>query len=137
MICPKCGNNNPDNAKFCMGCGEKLDCAEKQKPTIFCPSCGALNFANDEYCVNCLETLKPNKRIEEKYTEPKNVIGLLMGIFLGFLGLLIGVVLYPFGSNSRDTFVKSWTIGFVSSIAIGAVLGLIIGVAMSSAHVNL
>ena len=27
MYCPKCGRQNPDNAKFCQGCGERLDAA--------------------------------------------------------------------------------------------------------------
>ena len=33
MICPKCGRNLPENAKFCDGCGNALPSGRKQKKT--------------------------------------------------------------------------------------------------------
>ena len=45
LICPKCGQQNDKNAKFCDNCGEKL-----QK---MCPNCGTLNDCASHYCKNC------------------------------------------------------------------------------------
>ena len=49
-ICPKCGAQVPSGAKFCPGCGEKVEamtggfcpqCGKKLEPgTKFCPQCG-------------------------------------------------------------------------------------------------
>ena len=46
MLCPKCNTVNPNTAKFCVSCGEKLakDCpncgATLQQDAKFCPECG-------------------------------------------------------------------------------------------------
>ena len=50
-VCPKCGAQVPAGAKFCPGCGEKIEavaggfcpqCGQKLAPgTKFCPQCGA------------------------------------------------------------------------------------------------
>jgi len=34
MFCPKCGNENEDRAKFCIGCGMKIDKNPPPSPTI-------------------------------------------------------------------------------------------------------
>src|SRR5262249_15356729 len=44
MICPKCGTNNPDNARFCIECGQPLSLP------ITCPVCGAVNPAGARFC---------------------------------------------------------------------------------------
>lgn len=47
MECPKCQHQNPDDAKFCMECGTKLEnvcsqCGAKLPPGAkFCMECGA------------------------------------------------------------------------------------------------
>jgi hypothetical protein len=51
MICPKCGSENPDDARFCTGCGAALDHVSevrrtgyggRAEPDCFGPSGGAL-----------------------------------------------------------------------------------------------
>ena len=45
MKCSKCNHVNPDNAKFCMECGEKLE--------NVCPKCGAKPPSEAKFCMEC------------------------------------------------------------------------------------
>lgn len=38
MFCEKCGNKIPDNAKFCAGCGAKVE--QENGETVICKNCG-------------------------------------------------------------------------------------------------
>ena len=49
MFCEKCGSLNDNDAKFCKGCGVKL---ENERPT-FCPKCGTKLDAYMNFCKNC------------------------------------------------------------------------------------
>ncbi|MBW1811864.1 MAG: zinc ribbon domain-containing protein [Deltaproteobacteria bacterium] len=42
MKCPKCQTENPDTAKFCVECGNKLE--------ISCSQCGFSNLLGIDYC---------------------------------------------------------------------------------------
>lgn len=45
MICPECGNENPEGAKFCMKCGTRF--------VQICPKCEAGNPYQASYCEQC------------------------------------------------------------------------------------
>ncbi|MDY7030560.1 MAG: adenylate/guanylate cyclase domain-containing protein, partial [Thermodesulfobacteriota bacterium] len=45
MICPKCEHVNPEDARFCNGCGNKLELA--------CPECGKGNPTGSRFCNGC------------------------------------------------------------------------------------
>jgi predicted ATPase/class 3 adenylate cyclase len=45
MKCPKCQFDNPEGAKFCVECGNKLE--------LVCPDCGSGNSPNFKFCYNC------------------------------------------------------------------------------------
>ncbi|MEO7002630.1 MAG: adenylate/guanylate cyclase domain-containing protein [Ktedonobacterales bacterium] len=45
MVCLNCGAENPQQAKFCINCGQPLP-----RP---CPNCGALNPPNARFCNQC------------------------------------------------------------------------------------
>jgi membrane protease subunit (stomatin/prohibitin family) len=47
--CPKCNHQNPPDAKFCMGCGEKF----AQETGAFCPECGHKNPPGSKFCMEC------------------------------------------------------------------------------------
>ncbi len=53
--CPKCGTELPAEAKFCFGCGEKIEAV----PTgnIVCPACGK-QTPDGKFCIGCGATLK-------------------------------------------------------------------------------
>jgi len=45
MKCPKCQFENPDEAKFCLKCGIKLE--------LICPGCGKSNPSGSIFCMEC------------------------------------------------------------------------------------
>lgn len=45
MICQKCNTENPDQAKFCMGCGDALQ--------NLCPECGTELPPDAKFCFSC------------------------------------------------------------------------------------
>ena len=48
--CPKCGADLPENAKFCLSCGEKI---QKTDPNmIVCPGCGK-TVPKGKFCFEC------------------------------------------------------------------------------------
>jgi len=49
MRCPKCQFDNPDSAKFCSECGNKLE--------IACPECGKTNLLSSKFCNECGHSL--------------------------------------------------------------------------------
>ncbi len=68
IICPKCQQQSPSNAKFCGGCGQSLHIQEQScvkcnqaipKDSKFCPLCGA---AQEMHCKNCNALLSPTAK---------------------------------------------------------------------------
>jgi len=51
MNCPKCQHENPEEARFCNGCGHKLELA--------CPECGKMNPPGSRFCNGCGHKLFP------------------------------------------------------------------------------
>jgi membrane protease subunit (stomatin/prohibitin family) len=49
ILCPKCGFQNPQTAKFCSNCGAPLQAVGG----VNCSKCGALNPAGAKFCNNC------------------------------------------------------------------------------------
>src|SRR6266849_6769697 len=45
MDCPRCGTENPPGAKFCRGCGVRLD--------AICPACTHPNLPGSRFCNEC------------------------------------------------------------------------------------
>ena len=91
---------------FCKKCGEEIN-----NEAVVCPKCG---------CSTKQENIDP------KFRESKTGIGVLMGLFLGIIGLIIGIVIYPEGTVARKTFIKAWLTTFLICFAIGVILGIVI-----------
>ncbi len=65
MKCPKCQHENPDDARFCNGCGTKLEFA--------CPECGKVNPPGSRFCNACghdLQSLKEAPPVD--YDQPQS-----------------------------------------------------------------
>ena len=61
-----------------------------------------------------------------KYNESKTGIGVLCGLFLGILGLIIGVCLYPAGTVVRQSFMKAWLWTFFTAIVVVIIYAVIV-----------
>ena len=55
MQCVKCGSENSPNAKFCRGCGNKLEVIEQVTTgsSVKCSKCGHANESGKKYCPKC------------------------------------------------------------------------------------
>lgn len=91
---------------------------------MFCKRCGKYNTNSEPVCRYCGGELTEHqtKNIEESSYEDKTVVGVLMALFLGVLGLLIGLLLYPAHTWERESFLSGWLKCFVVTIIIGLVL---------------
>ena len=53
-LCPQCGAQNRDTARFCQNCSTVL------VASLDCPSCGTSNAPSARYCQNCSTPLRGN-----------------------------------------------------------------------------
>ena len=104
MFCKNCGAKINENASFCGECGTKIDTIAENKPNN--------------------EITPANKNTLNEIDEPKTGIGILLGLFLGIIGLIIGLCLFKEGTIARKTFIKAWTTTFIISIVIGIIIGI-------------
>lgn len=97
---------------------------------MYCKKCGKYNVGNAEKCSYCGSTdLTPNlpgsdQNSSYQLNSKKNV-GILMSIFLGLIGLVIGLLIYS-DANERSTFINGWLIGLGISIGLAVLLVLIV-----------
>src|SRR5215470_4776631 len=49
MTCPRCATDNPSGAKFCRGCGVRLE--------SLCPACSHANLPGSRFCNECGQAL--------------------------------------------------------------------------------
>ncbi|MCS7135770.1 MAG: SPFH domain-containing protein [Nitrososphaerota archaeon] len=57
VLCPKCGFQNPQTAKFCGNCGVPLQVAGPS-----CPKCGTANPTGAKFCMNCGSPLQTSNK---------------------------------------------------------------------------
>lgn len=143
-VCPKCGAENPETAKFCNTCGAKLQVAVvKEEQTLTgsgkCPKCGSENPAKSMFCNTCgsrLQVVKGGFDGLVSLNAVAAVYSLFSAAFYGlileplFLGLYLaaGVLgLYvAYALNAGK--IRRWT-KFVSvaMIAAGLVVTVLLG----------
>ena len=95
MFCQRCGKYNPDDKKACMYCGGALT-----KNSVY------QNKAQAQYDVG--------------HYQSKSAVGVLMCLFLGLLGLLIGCLIYS--GYEKESFLRAWVKTFVITLIVGVVL---------------
>ena len=142
---PKCKKENPNNASYCEYCGGKLERPSTTSygssggKTIYCKNCGTQNPYFRATCTKCGRVLKEtnyydsftqnyvNRSYSSKsYGQSKTLAGVLLCMFLGLIGLIIGVCCFPSGSYERKTFTKAWIITFIVEIIIAVILVIIL-----------
>jgi len=62
MKCPKCQHENPDEAKFCIKCGNPME--------FHCPKCGANTPVSGDFCMECGRLLKEAPPVD--YSQPQS-----------------------------------------------------------------
>ncbi len=89
MFCPKCGSENPDNAKFCGSCGNSMTVVrDNVPPTVNNP---AQNYAN-----------KPPVSKELK-------IGIIIAtLFIPFIGIIMGWIYMTDMNIEKKKVGKTW-----------------------------
>lgn len=84
---------------FCSKCGEEI-----MDEAVICPKCG---------CKTGVEYAR-----EVEIDEPKTGMGVLLGLFLGIIGLIIGLCLFKENTIARKTFIKAWAITFAITVVV-------------------
>lgn len=100
---------------------------------MFCKKCGKEVDDDAVVCIHCGCSLENQYETKKDMNESKTGIGVVLGIFLGVIGLIIGLCLYPAGTIARKTFIKAWGITFgvcVGIVVIFYVILLIAGLSM-------
>lgn len=85
---------------------------------MFCRKCGAEIDDEAVVCVKCGCAVEQKTTTPAVVDEPKTGMGVVMGLFLGLIGLIIGICLYKEGTIARKTFIKSWLITYLVTIAV-------------------
>lgn len=99
---------------------------------MFCPRCGKEVEDDAEICIHCGRSLSGKNQNDAKYNESKTGIGVVLALFLGLIGLIIGVCIFPEGTIARKTFIKSWLITYFVSIGVAVLLFVILFVVVGS-----
>lgn len=89
---------------------------------MYCPNCGNNISGNGNHCEYCGTSLK-NKMSSSNSYNPENqtsktIVGFILGLFLGLIGLVIGILMYPSDTLARKTFLKGWLISFALGVIV-------------------
>ncbi|MBQ7032822.1 MAG: zinc-ribbon domain-containing protein [Clostridia bacterium] len=105
MFCKNCGNQIPDEAKFCKHCGGSLQGVSAPSVNT-CSACGAQNTEGAQFCRACGKQMggsapvQPSAPMGQPVPPKKKNTGLIVGIIAAAVILLVAValgVVYAFG----------------------------------------
>ena len=101
---------------FCKYCGKEIN-----DDANICPYCSKITDNGYER-LSGRSTSRQNVQKSYEVEEPKTAIGVLLGLFLGLIGLVIGLLLYPSNTIRRETFIKGWVGAFVAEIVFAIII---------------
>ena len=149
MYCRKCGKEIHDEAVICVHCGCDT-MGERTAEDKYCKICGKEITEDDMICMGCGCKLSYNidwgekkhaeqssQQVPQSYNrdeqgEDKTGVGVALGLFLGIIGLVIGMLMYPSGSYESKTFLKGWLWTIVTCVILGIVIGIIVAAGVAS-----
>lgn len=125
MICSQCGKNNPDDARFCDGCGNTLQAASINQG--YAPPPPPPQYQQPQY--------------QQSYQQPGYTpavdnsplsVGQYIGMYLIQLIPVVGFILLLVWAFSADTNLnkKNWAKAMLIIMLIGIVLTIVISIAM-------
>ena len=104
---------------------------------MYCRTCGRYNIGEVDKCKYCgsmnltktspygqTGSYRANNSYRDNgvhYANDRKTVGILMSIFLGLIGLIIGLLIYVDGYE-RSTFISGWLKGLWISIGIALVI---------------
>lgn len=93
---------------------------------MFCQHCGGEVKDEAMVCIHCGCALKNqvNTNPITNTDTPKTGMGVLLA-FVGLIGLIIGLVIYPTGTVARHTFLKGFWITIGVFFGVGFLIGLL------------
>ena len=100
MYCPKCGTENPDQAKFCGSCG------------------AAINIVRDEP----KQDFKPNIPASQDVSSELKIGIIIVTIFIAPLGIIMGLIYLNDYNPSKKAAGKIWLIVGIASALLWCVL---------------
>ena len=118
MYCQKCGKYNSEDKTVCMYCGHHM----KSEASGISEKKGF--YDSDIWSKNSKPQNK--KSYPNYYKEDKYSMGFLLAIFLGIIGLIIGLSSYPQGTYSRESFISGWIKGLILEILLAVILILMV-----------
>ncbi len=133
MYCRKCGSEMPDNAVKCDNCGYEEEIRQRSQQVInrrFCSHCGSEVNPDAVICFSCGCEIRKVEN-NSHYTESKTGMGVLMALFLGLIGLAIGLALYPKDTNARRTFLSGFGATYIIAFIISIFIIILYGVYLS------
>src|SRR2546421_6439410 len=87
VTCSSCGTENPERARFCMGCGSAL--------AFRCPHCGAEAQPGAKFCIECGGTIgdaaaapaPPEEQRAEPLPEERRQVSVLFADLSGYTAM--------------------------------------------------
>lgn len=127
MICSQCGKNNPDDARFCDGCGNTLQAAPVNQGYTAPPPPPPPQYQQPQY--------------QQSYQQPGYTpavdnsplsVGQYIGMYLIQLIPVVGFILLLVWAFSADTNLnkKNWAKAMLIIMLIGIALTIVISIAM-------
>lgn len=97
---------------------------------MYCKYCGKEIYDDADICIHCGRSTGRQSEQNQIIEEPKTGIGVLLCLFLGLIGLVIGLLLYPANTMQRQTFLKGWGWTFLFSVVFVLVIYIAVVAAM-------
>lgn len=74
MLCPSCGNSNPDTARFCTKCGSSLGVVPEggSVPLSRCPKCGYQPEGPSKFCTKCGASMETPAQPQSQQRQTQN-----------------------------------------------------------------
>ena len=124
VTCKKCGEEMPDEAKFCKNCGSELEQTQEAN-TKFCPHCGGELPGDDNFCPECGKSLSGEIESVQTPTVRKNKSPFLAAI-LSFFIIGLGQVYLGLVKKGILLFVLAIIAGILTLVIIGWLLWFVI-----------